>query len=176
MDSKDAQEYTISLLVNNQPGVLSRITGVLGSRGYNITSLCVAPTTDPAVSRITLTGSADGDFTEKIKKQLDKLVDVIAVEDYTGPGFVQRELMLIGLRLSGERDRDILRIIDLFGGRIVSMNGDYLLLEVTGTKEQTQAVLGQLEPFGVEVMNRTGPIAVPRFFNGNKFASSTPGG
>ena len=176
MESSDAQEYTISLLVNNQPGVLSRITGVLGSRGYNITTLCVAPTTDPAVSRITLTGSADGDCTEKIKKQLDKLVDVIAVKDYTGPGFVQRELMLIGLRLSGERDRDILRIIDLFGGRIVSLNGDQLLLEVTGTGEQTQAVLDRLEPFGVEIMNRTGPIAVLRFFNGNKFASSTPGG
>lgn len=167
MNSKDAQEYTISLLVDNQPGVLSRIAGVLGSRGYNITSLCVAPTTDTTVSRITLSGSADGDFTEKIKKQLDKLVDVIAVEDYTGPGFVRRELMLIGLHLGSERRADILRVIDLFGGRIVSMNGDYLLLEVTGTSEQTQAVLGQLEPFGVEIMNRTGPIAVPRFGSGN---------
>lgn len=79
------REHTISLLVNNQPGVLSRVAGVFSSRGYNIASLCVAETRDPSVSRITLTSTADADFTEKIKKQLDKLVDVIDVADYSGP-------------------------------------------------------------------------------------------
>ncbi|MBN1614474.1 MAG: acetolactate synthase small subunit [Deltaproteobacteria bacterium] len=175
MDCRDI-EYTLTLLVNNRPGVLSRIAGVLGSRGCNIASLCVAPTADAAVSRITLTGGADGDFTEKIKKQLDKLVDVIAVENYTGPRFIQRELMLIGLRLGGERRADLLRAIDLFGGRIVSMDGDYTVYEVAGTREQTQAVLSHLEPFGVEIMNRTGPIAVPRYGSGNGSLAPDPAG
>src|SRR5512138_3642768 len=96
------QEHIISMLVNNQPGVLSRIAGVFSSRGYNIRSLCVAETANPEVSRITLTSRAESDFTEKIKKQLDRLVDVISVTDFTGTPSVQRELMLISLGLSTE--------------------------------------------------------------------------
>ena len=109
------EERTISMLVNNQPGVLSRIAGVFSSRGYNIQSLCVAETINPEVSRITLTSRAESDFTEKIKKQLDKLVDVISVTDFTGAPSVQRELMLISLRLKEENRQEILRAMDIFG-------------------------------------------------------------
>jgi acetolactate synthase I/III small subunit len=156
------EERTISMLVNNQPGVLSRIAGVFSSRGYNIRSLCVAETTNPEVSRITLTSRAESDFTEKIKKQLDKLVDVISVTDFTGAPSVQRELMLISLRLTVENRQEILRAIDLFGCRVVAMSEDYLIMEITANKDKTAAILRYFEPFGVEEMNRTGAIAVFR--------------
>jgi len=156
------EERTISLLVNNQPGVLSRIAGVFSSRGYNIRSLCVAETTNPEISRITLTSRAESDFTEKIKKQLDKLVDVVSITDFTGVPSVQRELMLIRLSLNGENRREILRAIDVFGCRVVAMSVDSLILEITANKDKTAAILRYFETFGVEEMNRTGAIAVFR--------------
>jgi acetolactate synthase-1/3 small subunit len=156
------EEHTISLLVNNQPGVLSRIAGVFSSRGYNIRSLCVAETTNPEISRITLTSRAESDFTEKIKKQLDKLVDVIAVTDFTHVPAVQRELMMISLNLTPENRREVMQAIELFGCRIVAMSEDFLTMEVTANKDKTAAILKFFEPFGVEEMNRTGAIAVFR--------------
>ena len=163
---KNSNEHTISLLVNNEPGVLSRVAGVFSSRGYNISSLCVAETRNPAVSRITLTSDADADFTEKVIKQLDKLVDVIDVADFSGPSFMQRELMLIGFRLRREEHKEFMRAVELLGCRIVSMAGDYLILEVTGRKEETEAVLSFLTPLGAKVMNRTGTIAIQWDGNG----------
>jgi acetolactate synthase-1/3 small subunit len=156
------EEHVISLLVNNQPGVLSRIAGVFSSRGYNIRSLCVAETTNPEISRITLTSKAESDFTDKIKKQLDKLVDVISVTDFTGTPSVQREMMLISLSLKEENRAEILRAIDLFGCRVISMSEDYLIMEITANKDKTAAILRYFDPFGVEEMNRTGSIAVCR--------------
>ena len=156
------QEHIISLLVNNQPGVLSRIAGVFSSKGYNIRSLCVAETTNPEISRITLTSRADRDFTDKIKKQLDRLVDIISVTDLTDIPSVKRELMILGLRVKEENRQEILRAIDLFGCRIVAMDMDYLILEVTANTDKTAAILKFFEPFGVEEMNRTGAIAVFR--------------
>lgn len=156
------EEHTISLLVNNQPGVLSRIAGVFSSRGYNIRSLCVAETTNPDISRITLTSRAESDFTEKIKKQLDKLIDVISVTDFTHVPAVQRELMMISLSLTPENRKEILRAIELFGCRVVAMSEDFLTMEVTANKDKTAAILRFFEPFGVEEMNRTGAIAVFR--------------
>ncbi|MHB8091662.1 MAG: acetolactate synthase small subunit [Syntrophales bacterium] len=156
------QEHIISLLVNNQPGVLSRIAGVFSSKGYNIRSLCVAETTNPDVSRITLTSRADRDFTDKIKKQLDRLVDIVSVTDLTDIPSVKRELMIIGLRIKEENRQEILRAIDLFGCKIVAMDEDYLILEITANTDKTAAILKFFEPFGVEEMNRTGAIAVFR--------------
>jgi len=156
------EDHTISMLVNNQPGVLSRIAGVFSSRGYNIRSLCVAETTNPEISRITLTSRAESDFTEKIKKQLDRLVDVLSVTDFTGEPSVQRELMLISLSLTDENRQEILRAIDIFGCRVVAMSEDYLIMEITANKDKTAAILKYFKPIGVEEMNRTGTIAVFR--------------
>jgi acetolactate synthase-1/3 small subunit len=156
------QEQTVSILVNNQPGVLSRVAGVFGRHGYNIKSLCVAETANPEVSRITLTSESDPDFTEKIKKQLDKLVDVIEVSDLTGPSHIQRELMLIGVPIKQDTHSEILRAIGMFGCRIVTMSPDYYVLETTGLQDETAAVLTYFRSFGVQEMNRTGSIAVLR--------------
>ncbi|HUH66909.1 MAG TPA: acetolactate synthase small subunit [Syntrophales bacterium] len=156
------QEQTISILVNNQPGVLSRVGGVFGRHGYNIKSLCVAETTNPEVSRITLTSESDPDFTDKIKKQLEKLVDVLDVSYLSGQSYVQRELMLIGVTVKEGAYSDVLRVIERFGCRIVTMTPDYLVLEVTGQQDETAAVLKIFQSFGVEEINRTGSIAVER--------------
>ena len=156
------QEQTISILVNNQPGVLSRVGGVFGRHGYNIKSLCVAETTNPEVSRITLTSESDPDFTEKIKKQLEKLVDVIAVSDLSGQAYIQRELMLIGVTVKEGMHSELLRAIELFGCKIVTMTPDYFILEITGLQDETAAVLKYFQSFGVEEINRTGSIVVQR--------------
>jgi len=157
------QEQTISILVNNQPGVLSRVAGVFGRHGYNIKSLCVAETSNPDVSRITLTSESDPDFTEKIKKQMDRLVDVIEVSDLTGPSHIQRELMLIGVpAITQERHSEILRAVSMFGCRIVTMSLDYYVIEITGLPDETAAVLKYFQPFDVKEINRTGSIAVLR--------------
>lgn len=156
------QEQTISILVNNQPGVLSRVGGVFGRHGYNIKSLCVAETTNPEVSRITLTSESDPDFTEKIKKQLEKLVDVIAVSDLSGQAYIQRELMLIGVTVKEGMHSEILRAIAMFGCKIVTMTPDYFILEITGLQDETAAVLKYFQSFGVEEINRTGSIVVQR--------------
>jgi acetolactate synthase-1/3 small subunit len=156
------QEQTISILVNNQPGVLSRVGGVFGRHGYNIKSLCVAETTNPEVSRITLTSESDPDFTEKIKKQLEKLVDVIAVSDLSGQAYIQRELMLIGVTVKEGMHSELLRAIEMFGCKIVTMTPDYFILEITGLQDETAAVLKYFQSFGVEEINRTGSIVVQR--------------
>jgi acetolactate synthase-1/3 small subunit len=156
------QEQTISILVNNQPGVLSRVAGVFGRHGYNIKSLCVAETTNPEVSRITLTSESDPDFTEKIKKQLDKLVDVIEVSDLSGQSFIQRELMMFGVPIKEGSHSEILRAIELLGCRIVTMSPDYFVLEITGLQDETASVLKYFQSFGVEEINRTGTIALQR--------------
>jgi len=156
------QEQTVSILVNNQPGVLSRVAGVFGRHGYNIKSLCVAETTNPEVSRITLTSESDPDFTEKIKKQLDKLVDVIEVSDLSGQSFIQRELMMFGVTIKEGSHSEILRAIEMLGCRIVTMSPDYFILEITGLQDETASVLKYFQSFGVEEINRTGTIALQR--------------
>lgn len=155
-------EHTITILVKNEPGVLSRVAGVFSGRGYNIKTLCVAETTNPDISRITLTSNADTDFTEKIKKQLDKLVDVVDVLDYTSERFLKRELMLLGLRIPSERQTEVLQAVNTFGCRIVAMRPDYYIIETTGDRFENDAIFRYFQNFDVEVMNRTGSIALPR--------------
>ncbi|MBN1380467.1 MAG: acetolactate synthase small subunit [Deltaproteobacteria bacterium] len=156
------EEHAISILVRNQPGVLSRVSGVFSSRGYNIKSLCVAETIDPNISRITLTSQAERTFTEKIKKQLDKLIDVVEVSDFTGPDYIHREMMMIGIQLKPESRSEILRAIEMFHCKIITMTTDYYVLEITGTKEENTAVLSHFQLYDVEEINRTGPISVRR--------------
>jgi acetolactate synthase-1/3 small subunit len=156
------EERTITILVKNEPGVLSRVAGVFSGRGYNIKTLCVAETTNPEISRITLTSNADADFTEKIKKQLDKLVDVVDVLDYTGERFLKREMMLIGLRITPDRYAELLQAVNTFGCRIIGMQPDYYIIETSGRRSENDAVFKYFQTFDVEMMNRTGSIALPR--------------
>jgi len=156
------QRHTISLLVDNQPGVLSRIAGMFSGRGFNIESLCVAETVDPLVSRITLVTSGDELIVEQINKQLNKLVNVIKVQDLTGTNFVERETALIKVKASPAQKAEILRLVDIFKCKVVDVNTTSYIIEVTGTGEKLEALLKLLKPMGVKEIARTGTSALAR--------------
>lgn len=157
-----AEKYTLSMLVDNQPGVLSRITGLFSGRGFNIESLCVAETTDPLISRITLVTTGDTMIVEQIKKQLNKLINIIKVLDFTDTPFVQRELALIKIRAKPERRAEILRMVDIFRSRVVDVSAEYYIVEVTGDEDKISAFLNLLRPMGIKEIARTGAIALAR--------------
>ena len=156
------QRHTISLLVDNQPGVLSRIAGMFSGRGFNIESLCVAETVDPLVSRITLVTSGDELIIEQINKQLNKLVNVIKVQDLTGTNFVERETALIKVKARPVQKAEILRLVDIFKCKVVDVNTTSYIIEVTGTGEKLEALLKLLKPMGIKEIARTGTSALAR--------------
>lgn len=162
MNEKKDEKRILSLLVDNQPGVLSRIVGLFSGRGFNIESLCVAETNDPLVSRITLVTSGDTAITEQIKKQINKLINVIKVLDYTGTAFVQREMALVRIRAKPEHRAEILRTVDIFRGRVVDVGTDFYTIEVTGDEEKINAFLNLVKPIGINEIARTGAIALAR--------------
>ena len=152
----------LSILVDNQPGVLSRIVGLFSGRGYNIESLCVAETMDPLVSRITIVTKANVTGVEQINKQLNKLVNVIKVHELTGTEYVQREMALIKVKAKAEYRAEILRIVDIFRCKVVDVGRTHYTIEVTGDEGKLQAMLSLLKPIGVKEIARTGIIALFR--------------
>ena len=155
-------KHVLSILVDNQPGVLSRIAGLFSGRGFNIESLCVAETTDPLISRITLMTTGDMSILEQIKKQLNKLINVIKVFDFTDTPFVQREMALIKVRTKPEHRAEILRMVDIFRSRVVDVSSEYYIVEVTGDEGKIAAFLQLLKPMGISEIARTGAIALAR--------------
>lgn len=162
VEKEAVEKYTLSMLVDNQPGVLSRITGLFSGRGFNIESLCVAETTDPLISRITLVTTGDTMIVEQIKKQLNKLINIIKVLDFTDTPFVQRELALIKIRAKPEHRAEILRMVDIFRSRVVDVSAEYYIVEVTGDEDKISAFLNLLSPMGIKEIARTGAIALAR--------------
>jgi acetolactate synthase-1/3 small subunit len=162
MNQENHEKRILSLTVENEPGVLSRIAGLFSGRGFNIESLCVAETTDPKVSRITLVTRGDEAIIEQIKKQLNKLINVIKVYDFTGIPFVQREMVLIKVRAQSEHRAEVLRMVDIFRCRVVDVGAEYYTLEVTGNEEKITAILDLLKPLGIKEIARTGAIALAR--------------
>ncbi len=158
----EKKECILSLLVNNRPDVLARVAGILGGRGYNIETLCVDATIDPAVSKIILTTIADKSTLTKIEKQLIKLIDVNSVTEITQGESVMREMMLVRMRLTEKNKADIALIIDTFRGRVVTMNGDNCVLEITGLKDDIERAIESLKPLGIDDMARTGVVALER--------------
>jgi len=156
------QKHTISLLVDNEPGVLSRVAGLFSGRGFNIESLCVAETLDPSVSRITLVTRGDDAVAEQIKKHLNKLINVIKLYDLTGTEYVNREMALIKVKAKAEHRPEILRIVDIFRCNVVDVSPSHYTIEVTGTAEKLSAILGLLRPMGIKEIARTGAIALAR--------------
>lgn len=156
------QKHILSILVDNQPGVLSRIAGLFSGRGYNIESLSVAATMDPLVSRITMITIADTQIVEQIIKQLHKLINVIKVYALTGTSYVQREMALIKIQAKPERRAEILRIVDIFRCKVVDVGQDHYTLEVTGDEGKMTAILNLLKPIGIKEIAKTGIIALFR--------------
>ena len=162
MNETTQEKHILSLTVDNQPGVLSRITGLFSGRGFNIESLCVAETTDPLVSRITLVTKGDMGVVEQIKKQLNKLINVIKVIEFTGLAYVQREMALIKVYAKPENRAEILRMVDIFRCRVVDVGMEFYTVEVTGDEGKIMAILNLLKPMGIKEIARTGAIALAR--------------
>ena len=162
MTKSEGKTYILSILVDNEPGVLSRIAGLFSGRGFNIESLCVAETVDPLVSRITLVTRGNLSVLEQIKKHLNKLINIIKVLDFTGTPFVQAEMALIKVRAKAEDRAEILRMVDIFRARVVDTNAEYYTVEITGDKEKNDAFINLLKPMGIKEMARTGTIALAR--------------
>jgi acetolactate synthase-1/3 small subunit len=157
-----SERHLLSILVDNEPGVLSRIAGLFSGRGYNIESLNVAPTADPAVSRITMVTQGDEHIIEQIMKQLHKLINVITVYDLTEKRCVQRELLLIKVHARPEVRAEILRIVDIFRCRVVDVGFEHYTVEMSGDEEKLDAFLNLMKPMGIIEMARTGTIALAR--------------
>ena len=160
-------KHVLSILVDNKPGVLSRIAGLFSGRGYNIESLCVAETMDPSVSRFTIVTKANAPLIEQINKQLNKIINVIKVNELTGSPFVERELILIKVKAKPESRAEILRIVDIFRGKVVDVGQDHYTIEVTGDEGKMAAILALLKPIGIKEVARTGAIALYREPNRN---------
>ena len=162
MSSDNDQKHTIGVLVENQPGVLSRVTGLFSGRGFNIESLTVAETNEPGLSRITLVTSGDQHILEQITKQLNKLINVIKVIDFRDIEFVNREMALIKVRAEPETRAEVLRISDIFRAKVVDVSPHFYTIEVTGEEGKIAAILELLQQFGVTELARTGKAALAR--------------
>lgn len=161
MENKE-NKRTISVLVDNEPGVLSRVTGLFSGRGFNIESLSVAETLDPAVSRITLVTSGSPAIIEQVIKQLRKLINIIKVVDLTETRFVEREMALIKVKAEPGSRAEILRIVDIFRCKVVDVSPHHYTLEATGSEDKIKAILDLLSHLGLEEIVRTGRIAIAR--------------
>jgi acetolactate synthase-1/3 small subunit len=161
-NSGEVRRCTFAVLVENQFGVLGRITGLFSARGFNIESLSVAETEDPSVSRITLVTEGDEKVLEQIQKQLHKLIDVIKVTDLSEEPHVDRELVLVKVNTEADTRAEVLRIAEIFRGKIVDVTPKTYVLEVTGDEGKIRAVIDLLRPFGIKELVRTGKIAIAR--------------
>jgi acetolactate synthase I/III small subunit len=158
-------QHTISVLMNNHFGVLSRVSGLFSSRGFNIESLNVAETSDPNISRMTIVTIGDDSKIEQITKQLNKLVDVIKVMNLTQENFVDRELVLIKMNAETRVREEMLRIVDLFRAKVVDVSSSTYTIEITGDKGKINSFIELLTPLGIKEVVRSGRIAIGR---GNK--------
>jgi len=154
--------HTLGVLVENQPGVLSRVAGLFSGRGFNIESLTVAETLDPQVSHITLVTTGDEMIMEQIVKQLNKLVNVIKVIDFREVKFVDREMVLIKVKAEAKTRAEALRIVDIFRGKVVDVSPNFFTIEVTGDEGKIQAILDLLNQLGIVEVVRTGKVAIAR--------------
>lgn len=156
------EKHILSIVVDDEPGVLSRIAGLFSGRGYNIASLSVAPTARPDISRITMVTRGDDQIVEQIKKQLNKLINVITVTDLTDKNYVMRELALIKVHAKPDQRAEILRIVDIFRCRVVDVGHEHYTVEVSGDSGKLKAIMQLLTPMGILEVARTGAIALSR--------------
>lgn len=154
------EKFILSVLVENKFGVLARVAGLFSARGFNIDSLAVAETEDPTVSRMTMVVDADEKTLEQIKKQLNKLIDVIKVIDLTKKDYLDRELVLIRVKVDSKTRDKIIQVVDSLNAKVVDMGRDSLTVEEVGDAKKINATLELLRPFGIAEIVRTGKIAI----------------
>lgn len=164
--SSGRMRHVLSALVQNQPGVLAHVSGMLGSRGFNIDSLAVGETEDPHLSRITFVVKGDDRILEQVRKQLEKIVTVVRVIDISREDFVERDLMLVKVDAPPELRMEIRGLVQDFRGRIVDYGPEQLMIEISGQEKKIEAFIDLIRPYGIRELVRTGRIALVR--------SSTP--
>jgi len=155
-------KHTISVLVENEFGVLTRVAGLFSGRGFNIESLSVATTLDPSISRMTIVTRGDEKILEQITKQLNKLIDTIKVIDFTGQDFVEREMALIKVTAEEETRAEVLRIVDIFRAKVIDVTPRSYTVEITGAPAKVDAIVELLRPMGVKELVRSGPVVLGR--------------
>lgn len=158
----ETNKYTLSVLVENHFGVLARIAGLFSARGFNISSLSVSVTEDPTVSVMTIVVEGDDRVVDQVKKQLNKLIEVIKVRDLTEKDYVSRELALIKVEIDSARRREVIEIADIFKGTVVDISPETITLEVTGRSTKIDAIIRLLDEYGIREMARTGKVALMR--------------
>jgi acetolactate synthase-1/3 small subunit len=156
------EKHVLSALVKNSSGVLSRVSGLFSRRGYNIDSLTVGRTEDPSISRMTITLMGDENVLEQVKKQLNKLEDVVRVIDFKTNESVYRELALIKVRANAENRAAINETVKIFRSKIIDISTDTLTIELTGDEEKISALINLMEEYGIEELVRTGVTALQR--------------
>jgi len=154
--------HTISILVENKFGVLTRVAGMFSGRGFNIDTLNVGPTLDASASRMTIVVRGDDKVLEQVTKQLEKLVDVIDVQDFRDEEYVDRELVLLRVNATSKTRAEVMQICDIFRAKIIDVQAEKLAIEVTGTETKINKFLSLMESFGISDLTRTGKIALAR--------------
>ena len=154
--------HTISVLVENKFGVLTRVAGLFSGRGYNIDTLNVGPTHDPSLSRMTIVTRGDDATVEQICKQLHKLVDVVKVIDYRAGEYIDRELVLIKVQTGANNRAEVAQMAELFRAKVVDVQTASLTIEITGTEAKVEKFIALMKDFGILDLTRTGQVALPR--------------
>lgn len=154
--------HTISVLVENKFGVLTRIAGLFSGRGYNIDTLNVGPTQDPNTSRMTIVTRGDDATLEQIVKQLNKLIDILEVQDFRDYEYIDRELVLVKVSVNSESRAEVMQITDIFRAKIVDVQPESLTIEITGGESKIEKFVELMRTFGIIELTRTGKVALPR--------------
>src|SRR5213080_3515984 len=154
--------HVLSALVQNQPGVLAHIAGMLASLAFNIDSLAVGETENPDLSRMTFVVRGDDAELEQVRKQLDKIVTVVRVLDISSENFVERDLMLIKVTANAAQRTEISLLVEMFRGRVVDIDHDSLMVEISGQESKIEAFIDLMRPYGIVELARTGRIALVR--------------
>ena len=164
-------KHIIQALVENKFGVLARIASLFSARGYNIDSLCVGETEDASVSRMTVVVRGDDAVLAQIMKQLDKLVETIEVVDLTAENHVERELVMVKIQARAKERSEVVEIASIFRAKVVDVNTDAMIVEVTGSVAKVRAFIDLMRPFGIKELVRTGAIAIGRSTQGDTGAA-----
>lgn len=154
--------HTISVLVENKFGVLTRVAGLFSGRGFNIDSLNVAPTEDPTISRMTIVTRGDDATVDQIVRQLEKLIETIKVHDFREGEYVSRELVLVKVKVNSKTRAEVMQITDIFRAKIINVHPESLTIEITGDESKVNKFVQLMEAFGIQELTRTGPVALPR--------------
>jgi acetolactate synthase I/III small subunit len=162
LDGGAEMRHVLSALVQNQPGVLAHVSGMLASRGFNIDSLAVGETEDVNLSRMTFVVNGDDAELEQVRKQLDKLVTVVKVQDISSEDFVERDLMLLKVKASPQQRMEIALLVEMFRARVVDVSPEDLMIEIAGQERKIQAFIELMRPYGILELARTGRIALVR--------------